>query len=100
EVEIGPAHEGRSGRVDVHVIEAAIAERRPGPEVLARGDRADRAGRDQVAVEHEHSRRVDGDLEVARPRAREPRMPAQTGRAGAGVATDLELEIEARRAQA
>ena len=27
-------------------------------------------------------------------------MPAQTGRAGAGVATDLELEIEARRAQA
>src|SRR5260221_7585373 len=94
EVQIGPAHERRATRIDVDVIETAVAEPWSGPQVLARGHTAHLAGRDEIRVEDEDLASVESDLDVAAGRSCEPRMPPDSSRTGPRVATHVERQVE------
>ena len=77
------------------MVETAVAERRPGTQILTRRDPPNLTRRYAIRVEHENGRRIDAELEVRRRRSREPRVPAKAGGPRPRVPADLEFELEA-----
>src|SRR5881296_2256522 len=95
ELQIGPPHDGRALTSYIHVVEAAVAERRAGTQILVWRDAPNLTRRYPICVEHEDLGRIDADLEVGRRRSSEPRVPAKACRSRHRVLADLELEVEA-----
>src|SRR5437867_12682051 len=79
QLHIGPAHDRRALAPYVHVVETAVAERRSGTQVFARGHAPDLTRRYPIRVEHENLGRIDAELEIPIRRSGEPGMPAKAG---------------------
>jgi len=95
QLQIGPPHDRRALASYVHVVETAVAERRPGTQILTRRDPPNLTRRYAIRVEHENGRRIDAELEVPRRRSGEPRVPAKARGPRRRIPADLEFELEA-----